>query len=196
MKPTSLIDQVVEQAPDRRGFFQKLSAYSAMFAASAAISTHSADAQTNDITDVDILQFALNLEYLEAEFYTVATTGKTIDAFGIGITGDGMQGTTTGGQSIPFNSNILPIQSIMEELAFDERAHVALLRGALTAAGFDVLPPPTGARFFATDDNALSAVRTPAQVLFLAYGLKSNATGGGFYPAGFNGKLKTSGTTA
>lgn len=27
-------------------------------------------------------------------------------------------------------------------------------------------------------------------------GLKANATGGGFYPAGFNGKIKMSGTTA
>lgn len=62
--------------------------------------------------------------------------------------------------------------------------------------GVDVLPPPSGARFFATDDNALSAVRTPAQVLFLAYGLRENATGGGIYPAGFNGKLKMSGETA
>ena len=281
MNPTSLIDQVVAQSPDRRRFFQKLSSYSAMLGASALISTGSADAQTSDITDVDILQFALNLEYLEAEFYTVATTGKTIDKFGIGIDGDGTPGTTVGGQMVPFNSNAIPVQSIMEELAFDERAHVALLRGALTAAGVkpvskpalnlsglgfgfggqvdfisvariledigvtaytgaapliqskdylgvaarilategfhsgnirlimaqnrystikvdgvDIPPPPTGTRYFATDDNALAAIRTPAQVLFLAYGLKENATGGGFYPAGVNGKLKTSGKSA
>ncbi|MCU1323792.1 MAG: hypothetical protein JWM43_3441 [Acidobacteriaceae bacterium] len=36
-------------------------------------------AQTTAITDNDILNFALNLEYLEAQFYTLAVSGVTID---------------------------------------------------------------------------------------------------------------------
>ncbi len=275
MDSNSLLNHVIEQAPDRRRFMQKLGVASAALAGSATLQAQDA------ITDVDILQFALNLEYLEAEFYTVATSGRTIDTFGVGITGEGTAGATTGGSRVIFNSNSIPVGNIMEELAFDERAHVNLLRGALTAAGVqpvakpainlnglgfgfggqvdfiivariledigvtayagaaplitnkaylgvaaqilaveafhsgnirliiaqnrynttkldsvDVIPPPSGMRFFATDDNALSAVRTPAQVLFLAYGLKANAAGGGFYPAGLNGKIKMSGTSA
>jgi hypothetical protein len=41
----------------------------------------------NKIDELDVLNFALNLEYLEAEFYTYATTGKSITSFGIGIKG-------------------------------------------------------------------------------------------------------------
>ena len=37
-----------------------------------------AEAQTA-VTDNDILNFALNLEYLEAQFYTLAASGVTID---------------------------------------------------------------------------------------------------------------------
>src|SRR5580692_8684393 len=56
-----------------------------------------ASAQSSAITDSDILNFALNLEYLEAQFYTLATTGKTIDEMGIGI---GAGTAPTGGGSV------------------------------------------------------------------------------------------------
>ncbi len=44
--------------------------------------------------DALVLQFALNLEYLEAEFYTYATTGHGIDQEGVGVTGVGTFGPT------------------------------------------------------------------------------------------------------
>lgn len=284
MIKVDLIESVLDQAPDRRKFFRKLGMATAALAATTIVPR--AEAQT-EITDVDILQFALNLEYLEAEFYTVGTTGRTMDNFGVGITGSGAQGATTGGNQVIFNSSSLPVQSIMEELAFDERAHVNLLRAALTAAGVmpvakpalnlsglgfgfggqvdfiilarvledigvtayagaaplltskaylgvaarilaaeamhsgnirliitqsrllttrvdsvDVVPPPalnpgsTQPGYFALDSSALAAVRTPEQVLFLAYGFREAAMGGGLYPAGMNGKIKLSGKSA
>ena len=283
MDSKSLVSQVIEQSPNRRRFMKKVSAATAVLGAASIASKTNAQTPTPsaDITDVDILQFALNLEYLEAEFYTFAVSGRSIEQFGIGITGAGTAGPTTGGLQVIFNNNTIPVQNIMEELASDERAHVSLLRGALTAAGVtpiakpainlnglgfgfggqvdfiivariledigvtayagaapliaskdilavaarilavealhagnirllvaqnrynttkvdgvDVIPPPSGTRFFSTVDNSLSAVRTPGQVLFLAYGLKANATGGGFYPAGVNGKIKMSSTSA
>ena len=81
-------------------------------------------------TVVDVLQFALNLEYLEAEFYTVATMGKTIDQVGIDISGDGTSGATTGGNSVNFANNLLFTQNVAMEIGEDERAHVTLIRGA------------------------------------------------------------------
>ena len=101
-----------------------------------------AEAQSAAYTDSDILNFALNLEYLESQFYTLATTGKTIDALGIGI-GTGTAAITGGGnvtvKSGGFAACLVPwtlpaIQAYATETAQEERNHVSFLRGALTTA--------------------------------------------------------------
>lgn len=91
------------------------------------------------ITDADILNFALNLEYLEAEFYTMAFYGKRISAFGIGETGVGDYGATTGGMKVNFANTYLmtgsaSLGAIAEEITADEQEHVKLLRSALGSA--------------------------------------------------------------
>lgn len=91
----------------------------------------------NKIDEVDILNFALNLEYLEAEFYTYATTGKSITSFGIGTKGrangdnPATGGTTVGGGKVTFSKEEALIHDIATQIGADERAHVVLLRGAL-----------------------------------------------------------------
>jgi Ferritin-like domain len=90
------------------------------------------------VTDNDILNFALNLEYLEAEYYTIATSGMTIDQIGIGIDGTGTQGTVTiknnsaASAMVPFSNPT--IQSYAMETATEERKHVSFLRGVLGTA--------------------------------------------------------------
>jgi hypothetical protein len=85
--------------------------------------------------DVALVNFALNLEYLEAEFYTVATTGKTIEESGIGITGVGDSGPTTGGQMVDFASTNGEVSGMLAkvaaEITHDEQTHVTLLRSLL-----------------------------------------------------------------
>jgi hypothetical protein len=87
------------------------------------------------VTDTDILNFALNLEYLEAEYYTIATSGMTIDQMGIGITGTGTQGGVTIKNNSPASAQVPfvtpSIQSYAQETATEERKHVSFLRNAL-----------------------------------------------------------------
>lgn len=101
-------------------------------AAVATLWSASTPLQAQGLTDVDILNFALNLEYLEAEFYTVAVTGKRITDFGIGISGPGTPGATTGGAQVSFPESRVAVTAA--QVMADEQAHVQFLRGALGSA--------------------------------------------------------------
>ncbi len=86
-------------------------------------------------TDLAVLDFALNLEYLEAEYYSYAVGGRGIETFGIGVGGTGTPGFTVvkPGAAVPFAT--AAIRQYAEEIAADERAHVTFLRAAITGAG-------------------------------------------------------------
>jgi hypothetical protein len=91
-------------------------------------------------TDNDILNFALNLEYLEANFYYQAAFGTTIDVANAASTAAGAplitlnqtvgtKGTVTGGSKVPFTT--VQVGSYAVETAVEEGKHVAVLQSAL-----------------------------------------------------------------
>ena len=89
------------------------------------------------LTDVDYLNFALNLEYLEAEFYLRAATGQgLLPADSSSTAGSGTNiitipaGTVVGGAQLTGLTTAQ--QNILNEIAFDEQAHVRYLRNALS----------------------------------------------------------------
>lgn len=80
------------------------------------------------LTDADILNFALNLEYLEAEFYLRAVTGAGLSNTDAGSSA----GSVTGGSQVSFKT--AAIQQYATEIANDEQTHVQFLRKALASA--------------------------------------------------------------
>lgn len=92
--------------------------------------------------DSAVVQFALNLEYLEAQFYTYAVFGTNIESQGIATGGSGTKGGVTikSNPKVPFSDPL--IKQYAEEIGRDERHHVTLFRGALTASGVEPVAQP------------------------------------------------------
>jgi hypothetical protein len=278
MTKREFVHDLVSSAVTRRTFAKSAMAAGFGVGAATLMAGTASPAEAQGLTDTDILNFALNLEYLEAEFYTVITSGVTIDRppHSIPISGVGAQGPTFGAGRLDFGGERLLEQTALE-LAFDERAHVVLLRNALGAAAvakptinftaggvttvarflqvarvledvgvsayggaapliqsrdilavaarialaegehtgnirfqltqrgvadlgpIDPLDIPAGSpatatrRLFSVDQQGLTAVRTPGQVLSIVYGpgAPSGTTRGGLFPDGLNGTIRT-----
>jgi hypothetical protein len=114
---------------------------------------------TTTVTDNDILNFALNLEYLEAEFYLYAATGKGLSSTDA-LSGAGTTTLPTGFAAVAFSSSALTQYAV--EIAQDELNHVRLLQAAITAGGgTPVARPAIDLSFFAPLAVAAGITTTP-----------------------------------
>ncbi|HEX8301902.1 ferritin-like domain-containing protein [Sphingomonas sp.] len=124
-----VFDARAQRREERRDFFRALGLAAAAGAGLTAAG-HIGQAQAQAApTDGDVLNFALNLEYLEAQFYSFA-------AFGVGLnptllTGTGTPGLATGGRQVAFTDPVVAQHA--REIAADEIAHVTFLRDAIGA---------------------------------------------------------------
>jgi hypothetical protein len=142
------LDQLVEKALSRRSFLGSASAVAASVVVtgcggggSSTMTTTTTTTTTTTApayTDADILNFALNLEYLEAQFYLYAATGSglasTDTAAPSGYTGTFTEGSVTPGSAAAVPGLTSAQQDILNEIAFEEQSHVQFLRSALGAA--------------------------------------------------------------
>ena len=94
----------------------------------------SARAATIQVADADVLNFALNLEYLEANYYLLGVTGAPLPAT---LTGGGPTPTAPTTTTVPFQSRQLAYY--FQRIAADEQTHVGFIR---TALGASAVPQP------------------------------------------------------
>ncbi len=108
---------------------------------------------------VDVLNFALNLEYFEANFYTYVTTGGGLQSGAQGTS----PGTVSGGAKVTFVNPI--VASAANQLALDEQEHVNFLINTIkTLNGTPISMPtinlaPAGVPAVTTDATFLAAAR-------------------------------------
>lgn len=153
-----VMESRAKRREDRRDFFLRMGG-TAFLSGAAAVTGSAANAQAAAPTDADILNFALNLEYLEAQFYSFASFGTGLN--NNLLTGTGTQGAVTGGRAVPFQDEIT--RHYAREIAQDEIAHVQFLRTALGTAAvsqpaLDIRGGVAGSAF----SNAAVAAGLPA----------------------------------
>lgn len=133
-------DQIITaaQAPDginRRSLMGRFGATAAtVMAVGAAVTSGAAltslPAEAQGVTDTDILNFALNLEYVEAQYYIRAFLGRGLDPADTNDpNGVGNAGFVLGGSAVPFKT--ASIAAYAQKITIDEVNHVRFLRRVL-----------------------------------------------------------------
>lgn len=122
----------IQDGVARRSLVSQFGATAATVMAAGALATGatiatSTAAAAQTVTDADILNFALNLEYVEAEFYIRAFLGRGLDA--ADRDGVGGSGFVLGGSQVPFQT--AGIAGYARKIAVDEVNHVRFLRRVL-----------------------------------------------------------------
>ena len=120
---------IIDKALSRRSFIAGAGAVAGATVIAGCSSNYSAPTTTttttSKVSDADILNFALNLEYLEAEFYLRAATGAGLTTADSGNSAS----LTTGGAQVAGLTTVQ--QNYIYEIAQNELDHVRFLRSAL-----------------------------------------------------------------
>lgn len=156
MKQNDILNKTLAASPNRRSLLKKLAV------ATAAVGAVEAPLGAQTPSPSDVIQFALNLEYLEAEFYSIATTGQTIQQRGVPIDGIGITGpTTTAYGQVNFGNNLVLTSGSARDISDDEIAHVRTLRAALLSAGITpIAKPPINLDALASQGASLANQQT------------------------------------
>ena len=148
---------------NRRGFL------GAMLSAAALATAGESKLYAQSVSVSDVLNFALNLEYLEANFYLYVTTGTGLSS---SLNGNGAAVQGAPGK-LALDANTL---AVVQALAQDEVNHIAQLRAAVTSLGGTPIAQP------AINLAAHGTITTQAQ--FLAAARQFTALGGSAYVGG------------
>jgi len=166
----TILDAIADRRAERRNFLRYAGGAAASAGALSLLAACGGDGDSSSSpsptptattptvgTDADVLNFALNLEYLEASFYSWAAFGQGLST-GI-MSGVGTLGTVTGGAQVAFQDPI--VAQYAREIANDEIAHVTFLRTIL--GSFAVAMPAINIAGDAT--GAFTAVARTAGVI-------------------------------
>jgi len=170
LTPEQQLNQIrVQRALNRRNFLARLGAAGAAIAGGSVLagcgSAGNMDmVQAAGPSEADVLNFALNLEYLEATFYSYVATGADIPS---GSTGGGPAPTGAPGAKPAFANQ--QIADIFSEIYFDELSHVNDLRSALGSAAVARPQLNLGALGTVSTSNYITVARLFEDVGVTAY---------------------------
>jgi hypothetical protein len=147
--PAATVDKTnkiaADRALNRRRFITALGMTGAAAGAAALMSgctnasTGNVAVNTSGVAQTNLLNFLLNLQYLEATLYSYITTGADISGTsGVNLTGTGAV-TGTFAQLTLTGTNAAQVTDMLNEICYDEINHVTLLQSILGSA---VVPRP------------------------------------------------------